>query len=225
MIRPGGSAVCPRPERNAASGERVLIRRQGSFVGSIGQGYTAGLSPRRLFENSMAPLRVAESRNTLPRQNRPVVRDGRIQAPPASKKRTERSYLQPQSDPEGATAAKDETVVQEGTPAEMASEASAAGATVLAVDPTAAFAAPPVPDARTTPPAPAPATRSAQPVPARPAGVVRALQQQGVRKRSDVDLDALARRDTSYAVHELRRIAILTIMVVAALVVLTIVLR
>jgi hypothetical protein len=170
------------------------------------------------------PLAAAESRNTLPRQNRPVVRDGRIQAPPTSKKRTERSYLQPQSD-SGDASAEDETVIAEPMPVEMPGATLAADSTILAADPKAAFAAPPLPAAKPVQAAPAAAPRSAPAAPTRQGGVVRALQQQGVRKRSDVDLDALARRDTSYAVHELRRIAILTIMVVVALVVLTIVLR
>ena len=54
---------------------------------------------------------------------------------------------------------------------------------------------------------------------------MRAIQQQGVRKRRDVDLGALARRDTSYAYHELRRIGVLATMVIVTLVVLWFVLR
>jgi hypothetical protein len=54
---------------------------------------------------------------------------------------------------------------------------------------------------------------------------VRAIQQQGVRRRREVDLHALAVADTRYALHELRRIAILTTMVVVTLIVLGIVLR
>ncbi len=46
-----------------------------------------------------------------------------------------------------------------------------------------------------------------------------------MRKRRDIDLGALARRDTSYAYHELRRIAVLATMVVVTLVVLWFVLR
>ena len=46
-----------------------------------------------------------------------------------------------------------------------------------------------------------------------------------MRKRGDVDLGALARRDTSYAYHELRRIAVLATMVILTLVVLWFVLR
>ncbi len=147
----------------------------------------------------------------MPRQNRPVVRDGRIQAPPPTKKRTDRSYLQP------STAIDEPASIEETPLAEGEAETMSGDATVvLAADPTAAFAAPAAPSA---PKAPAPAA------PVRQAGVVRALQQQGIRKRRDVDLDALARRDTSYAIHELRRIGILTAMVVVTLVVLTIVLR
>ena len=56
-------------------------------------------------------------------------------------------------------------------------------------------------------------------------GAARALQQQGVRKRREVDVNELARRDSSYAMHELRRIAILAVMVVVSLIVLAIVLR
>jgi hypothetical protein len=63
------------------------------------------------------------------------------------------------------------------------------------------------------------------PTAVRVGGAARALQQQGVRKRRDIDVDALGRRDTSYAMHELRRIAILAVMVVVTLVVLGIVLR
>ena len=47
----------------------------------------------------------------------------------------------------------------------------------------------------------------------------------GLPSKHEVDVDALARRDTKYAVHELRRILVLTLLVVVALVVLTIVLR
>jgi hypothetical protein len=38
---------------------------------------------------------------------------------------------------------------------------------------------------------------------ARPPASVRALQQQGVRRRREVDVDELARADTRYALHEL----------------------
>ena len=72
--------------------------------------------------------------------------------------------------------------------------------------------------------------RLAAPSPARPAPSrvptsVRAIQQQGVRKRREFDVQSLAVRDTQYAIHELRRIAILATMVVVTLIVLGIVLR
>jgi hypothetical protein len=138
----------------------------------------------------------------LPKPNRPLVRDGRIQAP---KKRTDRSYLRPST---GAT----EIVPVDDEAVEPAADAIVAG------EPTAAFAAP------TAPPA-----RAAKPAAAAPAAklptTVRAIQQQGVRKRRAVDLKALAQRDTSYAYHELRRIAILATMVIVTLVVLWFVLR
>jgi hypothetical protein len=74
-----------------------------------------------------------------------------------------------------------------------------------------------------------PAAEAPAPAPARTSGklptAIRAIQQQGVRKRRDVDVQALAVRDTKYALHELRRIAILATMVVVTLVVLGIVLR
>ena len=54
---------------------------------------------------------------------------------------------------------------------------------------------------------------------------MRALQQQGIRRRREFDVDALAERDTRYAYHELRRILILTSMVIVTLIVLGIVLR
>jgi hypothetical protein len=147
----------------------------------------------------------ADSRSDVPKTNKPLVRDGRLQAP---KKRTDRSYLRPSS---GAT---------NSTPVEAPLEEEAAGAESAdrATSPTDAFA----------PPEPAPAPAAA---PAKPALVgklpttVRAIQQQGVRKRRDFDLGALARRDTSYAYHELRRIAALATMVIVTLVVLWFVLR
>ena len=73
-------------------------------------------------------------------------------------------------------------------------------------------------------------TRPAAPAPARPAPTrvptsVRAMQQQGVRKRREFDVQSLAVRDTQYAIHELRRIAILAAMIVVTLIVLGFVLR
>jgi len=147
-----------------------------------------------------------EAGTELPRQDRPVVRGGRLQA---KKKRTDRSYLQ------GGTPAAEPQITEEPAPEEAVAEVAPAAPT----DPIAAFAPPPAPTAPAPPraSAPAPATRAT--------GVVRALQQQGIRKRSDVDLQALGRRDTSYAMHELRRIGVLAVMVVTTLIVLGVVLR
>jgi hypothetical protein len=139
----------------------------------------------------------------VPKTKKPLVRDGRLQAP---KKRTDRSYLRPSS---GAT----EIVPVEDLPEEEATEAEASD---LATSPTASFA----------PPAPAPArAATATPPVSKLPTTVRAIQQQGVRKRRDFDLGALARRDTNYAYHELRRIAALATMVIVTLVVLWFVLR
>lgn len=113
----------------------------------------------------------------MPRQNRPVVRDGRTQTPG---KRTDRSYLRPSAPP-------------------AASESEPTG------EPDAVAEA-------IAPPAKLPSS-------------VRALQQQGVRKRRDVDLEALAVSDTKRAIHEVRRIAVLATMVIATLIVLAIVMR
>ena len=134
----------------------------------------------------------------MPKTNKPLVRDGRLQAP---KKRTDRSYLR----------------ATESVPVEhpLEEEAAEAQASVFAASPTAAFA----------PPAPAPAAPATAPPVGRLPTTVRAIQQQGVRKRRDFDLGALARRDTSYAYHELRRIAALAMMVIVTLVVLWFVLR
>jgi hypothetical protein len=62
-------------------------------------------------------------------------------------------------------------------------------------------------------------------IPGRLPSNVRAIQHQGVRRRRELDLHALAVADTKYAIHELRRIAVLAAMVVVTLVVLGIVLR
>lgn len=142
----------------------------------------------------------------MPSQNRPVVKDGRL----VVKKRTDRSYLKPSAaEPEIAAPdvlpETDAPVVDETTP--VATSAATAAFTA----PTAAPAAPPA-----SAPTPAPAAKSA---------TARALEQQGVRKRREVDLDAVARRDSNYAMHELRRIAILTAIVIAVLVILTLTLR
>ena len=121
----------------------------------------------------------------MPKQNRPLVRDGRIQ----TKKRTDRSYLRPGAEP---AANPDGSADPAGEPDEVAE--------VIA---TAAESVPP----------------------SRLPSAVRAMQQQGVRKRRELDLHALALSDTRYALHELRRIAVLATMVVVTLIVLGIVLR
>lgn len=132
----------------------------------------------------------------MPRQNRPLVRDGRLQS---KKRRTNRSYLTR----EQAAAADEETREEtaDGVAAPVADDAATAEAE------------------RVSPPA-ATAVR-----PARMPGSVRAMQQQGVRKRRDVNAHALMVRDSKYALHELRRIFILTVLVVVTLVVLAFVLR
>jgi hypothetical protein len=141
----------------------------------------------------------------LPKSNRPLVRDGRIQAP---KKRTDRSYLRPTSDALGAAPAPDDD-------AEIDEMADAAEGAATAAAPIAAFAPPAAPSFAAAP----------KQVSSKLPTTVRAIQQQGVRKRGDVDLSALAKRDTSYAYHELRRIAVLATMVIVTLVVLWVVLR
>jgi hypothetical protein len=149
----------------------------------------------------------------LPKQNRPLVKDGRLQA---KKKRTERSYLG--GDPNEALAAF-EPPLDDADAAEDALDLAEPGdtATVAAVPASAA------PATASAEPAAAPSTATARPT--RLPTAVRAIQQQGVRKRRDVDLVALAKRDTSYALHELRRIAILATMVVVTLVILWFFLR
>ena len=144
----------------------------------------------------------------MPKQNRPLVRDGRIQA---KKKRTDRTYLR----------AAPEAVEAPAPPAEEetpdASDVVRAAAMAAAAEPMEAFTPPPA------------GSDAAVPFKRTPAGklptTVRAIQQQGVRKRREFDVRALAVRDTNYAIHELRSIAILATMVVVTLVVLTFVLR
>jgi hypothetical protein len=140
----------------------------------------------------------------LPRQNRPLVRDGRLQV--TKKKRTDRSYLG------GPARPPEQPDVEPG--ALVDSEPSAEDETGAA----AALAPQPAPAASPHEPARTPA-------PARLPTSVRALQQQGVRRRRELDVDALAERDTAYAFHELRRILILATIVVVTLIVLGIVLR
>jgi hypothetical protein len=166
----------------------------------------------------------------LANKNRTVVKDGRIQV---KKKRTDRSYLQPEASPpappvtetEGAPVDAPEPVAAGVATESVETDAAPAlvPSPVVEPDPVSAFTTPP------PPPAPAPAAvvpAAAATAPAAPrTGAARALQQQGVRKRREVDVNELARRDSSYAMHELRRIAILAVMVVAALIVLAVVLR
>jgi len=134
----------------------------------------------------------------LPKQNRPLIRDGRIQA----KKRTDRSYLRPNVAPADAAP----------------TDAAAAGAAERD------FAEPDAVAEILASAAPAAASATAA-IPGRLPASVRAIQQQGVRKRRDIDLNALAVNDTKYALHELRRIGVLATMVVVTLIVLGIVLR
>lgn len=124
----------------------------------------------------------------MPKQNRPLIRDGRIQV----KKRTDRSYLRPNAAPAAAapTDADELDFAEPDAVAEILASAAPAAA-----------------------------------MPGRLPASVRAIQQQGVRKRRDIDLNALAVSDTKYALHELRRIAVLATMVVVTLIVLGIVLR
>ena len=175
----------------------------------------------------------------MPKQNRPLVRDGRIQA---RKKRTDRSYLGSNG---GATGIAEDVEPEESLPEAPAVEEAAAAqepaastddapeAAAIDAEPAAAEVAP-------APAASAPVSSSTA-VPARAngaaastngaatagrlTGTARALQQQGVRKRREFDVEALALRDSKYAMHEIRRIATLAVMVIITLVVLSLVLR
>jgi hypothetical protein len=135
----------------------------------------------------------------LPRQNRPLVRDGRLQV---KKKRTDRSYLGGAAGPTEPPAVEPEESLDSGP---SGADENAAAATLAAQ--------------------PAPSTPARAAAPTRLPTSVRALQQQGVRRRRELDVDALAERDTAYAFHELRRILILATIVVFTLIVLGIVLR
>ena len=172
----------------------------------------------------------------MPKQNRPLVRDGRIQA---RKKRTDRSYLQPGGSATGiaeeaevednlpeATAPEDVGAVEEAASAsEAASTESAAGETVLAGG-DAPEAATPVSNSTAAPGRVNGATASTNGAAAgRLTGTARALQQQGIRKRREFDVEALAIRDSKYAMHEMRRIATLAVLVIITLVVLSLILR
>jgi hypothetical protein len=125
-------------------------------------------------------------------------------------KRTDRSYLRPTSKPapeqlQTEADEPDETLVNPADlPEEIGAEPDIVADTIEDV-------------VEESPAAMASAARL-------PSGV-RALQQQGVRRRREVDVDELARADTRYAMHELRRIAIITVVIVVALIVAAIVLR
>ncbi len=137
----------------------------------------------------------------MPKQNRPLIRDGRLQA--TKKKRTDRSYLRPSA---------------EAPAPEPLSEDEAAAAEARAEEDVLGEAPAPV--------SPAVPERSvADATPRRLPAAARAIQQQGVRTRRQIDLHALAEADSRYAMHELRRIAVLAVMVVATLIVLAVVLR
>jgi hypothetical protein len=155
-----------------------------------------------IIRSNFGPAR-GDGRSYLPRQNRPLVRDGRIQP---KKKRTDRSYLRSRPEPvpvePEAPATEDEAA-----PDEDQLDASTA-AEVASVEELAADAG--------RPPVAAPAK-----VP----GSVRAIQKQGVRRRREVDVRAILTRDTQYALHEIRRILILATIVIVTLIVLGFALR
>ncbi|HEX5480319.1 MAG TPA: hypothetical protein VFY79_11440 [Dehalococcoidia bacterium] len=175
----------------------------------------------------------------MPKQNRPLVRDGRIQA---RKKRTDRSYLGSNG---GATGVAEDVEAEENLPEAPAVEEAAAvrepaPPTDEAPDAAAPDAGPPATPEPAPTPAPAPVSSStAAPggvngagastngaaTAGRLTGTARALQQQGVRKRREFDVDALAVRDSKYAMHEIRRIGTLAVMVIVTLIVLSLVLR
>lgn len=167
----------------------------------------------------------------MPKQNRPLVRDGRLQV---KKKRTDRSYLRPDasSASQAETAVAEEEIVEDevATGADIAEAGVAAESLAGApmpdtapVDPHRAFAPPPpAAPSRATPAAP---VASARTTTGRLPTAVRAMQQQGVRRRREVDVHALAVRDTQYAFHELRRIAVLATMVIITLILLWVFLR
>ncbi len=155
----------------------------------------------------------------MPKQNRPLVRDGRLQV---KKKRTDRRYLRPDASTAEMAVAEEEVVEDEvATGASVGGEAlpGASMRDTAPIDPHRAFAPPqPAP-----PPAPAPTAAAGSTT--RLPTAVRAIQQQGVRRRREVDVHALAVRDTQYAFHELRRIAVLATMVIITLVLLWVFLR
>src|SRR4051812_36139672 len=129
----------------------------------------------------------------LPKQNRPLVRDGRLQA---KKKRTDRSYLRPgpseaAHEPDDSAAPSDDVETAPESPVDEVTGREGA-----------ARAEPVTPAARETSRSTgrtATQARPAAPAPARPAPTrvptsVRAMQQQGVRKRREFDVQSLAVR-------------------------------
>lgn len=149
----------------------------------------------------------------MPKQNRPLVRDGRLQS---KKKRTDRAYLRPG----GART----TMIEDAPDA----DASANGAVRISdAEPTVGEM---IGEAAVAAPAIAASSATGDAVPERSSSgrlptTVRAMQQQGVRKRREFDVHALAVRDTQYAFHELRRIFVLASAVIITLIVLGLVLR
>src|SRR5207237_1839218 len=137
----------------------------------------------------------------LPKQNRPLVRDGRLQA---KKKRTDRSYLRPGA-PERAPQPDETAPPQDEVAAapESASEEAPAAETTSPAEPiTPRVRETGRPAGRTATAARPAAAAPARAVPGRVPKSVRAMQQQGVRKRREFDVQSLAVRDTQYASHE-----------------------
>lgn len=137
-----------------------------------------------------------------------LVRDGRLQAP---KKRTDRSYLRTPSPAAAPAAEPAEPAADPDSPDAVGSVASG-----LAEAPVAAVAPAPVASSPST------TATAAATAAARHTGAARALEQQGVRKRRELDVDALAKRDSDYAKHELRRIFVFATLIFAVLVLLAI---
>ena len=119
----------------------------------------------------------------MPKPNRPLVRDGRLQA---KKKRTDRSYLRPGGTPEEAVATEDEAP-DEGVAEAVADALTAAEMPASApVEPHAAFE--PAPAAAPRAAVPAPSVASTRTPSSKLPTAVRAIQQQGVRKRREVEI-------------------------------------
>lgn len=136
---------------------------------------------------------MAGEEDALPKQNKPVVRDGRLQAP---KKRTDRSYLGTTSSP---------PVAEPELPTSVQTN-----------NPVAAFEAPPAMAA--APAVPARATHAVAPVSAAAPAVAS-------RRRREVDPDELLAQDSSYAIHELRRIGVIAALILGTLIALGVFMR